>query len=77
MRLACSSPLTACQALGFSAAAAEVSMSVETWRAEDKTASSKRSKGKGGGGLSDEEALAAQQKLFAEARARHYAQGAS
>ena len=50
-------------------------MSVETWKAEDKTASSKRAKGKGGGGLSDEEALAAQQKLFAEARARCYSQG--
>ena len=64
------------QALGFSAYKEDVVAALESWRAEDKAATSSLSKLKGKSvGLSDEEAIAAQQKLFADARARCYSAG--
>ncbi len=45
---------------------------------EDKASGARRAKLKGKDtGMTDEEAVAAQQKLFAEARARCYAEGAA
>ena len=63
----------AAQELGFGAYTGEVTAAVECWKQEDKATSQKRSANKEKGkaqGMSDEEAAAAQQKLFAEARAR-------
>ena len=63
--------VSALESLGFSAFSAEVGAALEAWKAEDKASSSARSKLKSKDtGMSDEEALAAQQKLFADARAR-------
>lgn len=65
--------VTSLQDLGFGAYTGEVSAAVECWKQEDKATSQKRSANKEKGkaqGMTDEEAAAAQQKLFAEARAR-------
>ena len=65
------------QALGFSAYSGEVTAALESWKAEDKASGARRAKLKNKDtGMTDEEAVAAQQKLFAEARARCYAEGA-
>ena len=48
---------------------------MESWKAEDKAAGARKSKLKSKDcGMTDEEALAAQQQLFAAARARCYAE---
>lgn len=62
------------QELGFGAYSGDVNAALECWKQEDKALSQKRSaKEKGNAtGMTDEEAAAAQQRLFAEARARVY-----
>ena len=68
-------PFACAQGLGFSAYVPDLTAALESWKAEDKALGSRRAKAKGKDtGMSDEEALAAQQKLFAEARARCYAE---
>jgi len=63
--------LAALESLGFGEFSADLQRALEAWKAEDKAATSSRSKLKGkGGGMSEEEAVAAQQALFAAARAR-------
>jgi len=48
---------------------------LEAWKAEDKVSGARKAKLKPKStGMSEEEAIAAQQKLFAEARARVYAE---
>ncbi len=62
------------QSLGFSAYSEELNAALEAWKAEDKAATQRRAKLKGkSSGMSDEEAIAEQQRLFAAARARCYA----
>ena len=61
------------QSLGFSAYSAEVTAAVESWKAEDKGAGARRARLKGKDtGMSEEEAIAAQQQLFAASAARCY-----
>jgi hypothetical protein len=55
-----------------------VTAALESWKAEDKASGARRAKLKNKDtGMTDEEAVAAQQKLFAEARARCYAESAA
>ncbi len=64
------------QSLGFSAYSGEVTAALECWKGEDKAVGARRAKLKSkNSGMTEEEAVAAQQKLFADAAARCYAAG--